>query len=362
MVLYKVRRLLASLFIRASGTTVVLATAIYVLGSYVFLAAVGESDIVAPGNFIYWLVVTASTVGYGDFSPVTPAGKWVVSLWVIPLGLSLFAMIVTRVGFGVSEFVQRGKKGLRNMSHENHTVIVGWNGSRTLRLIELLLSKTNGDAAEIVLCVEADIENPMPRQIDFVRVESFSHKESMLRASLDKAARIIIDNPLDDVTLTTALFCEQMSPDSHKTAYFQDESVGELLRSHCPKIECIPSVAVELLAKSSLDPGSARLHRQLLDSTYGMTQYSVEYRGETPLPVGALFDHFKHNLSATMIGVRHKGEEKIAINPGLDENVSTGDSLYYIAAKRLPEQRCFDVPSSGNDKTDRDKLGECLTN
>lgn len=355
MLLYKVRRLLASLFIRANTSTVALAVVVYVAGSYLLLSAAGESDIVAVENFFYWLVVTASTVGYGDFSPTTATGKLAVSLWVIPLGLSLFAMVITRVGFAVSEFAQRGKKGLRTMNHENHTVIIGWNGTRTLRLIELLLSKTNGDASEIVLCVEADIENPMPDRIDFVRVESFSHVETMQRAGLDRAARIIIDNPLDDVTLTTALFCDKVSPDSHKTAYFQDENVGELLRSHCPKIECIPSVAVELLAKSSLDPGSARLHRQLLDSTYGMTQYSVCYAGDTPLPIGALFDHFKHGLSATLIGVRRDGEQKIDINPGLDQNVARGDTLYYISAERLDDDRCFDIKI-----TDREDLGECL--
>lgn len=355
MLLYKVRRLLASLFIRASGTTVALAVGVYVAGSYLLLSAAGEADIVAPENFFYWLVVTASTVGYGDFSPATAPGKLAVSVWVIPLGLSLFAMVITRVGFAISEFAQRGKKGLRTMNHENHTVIIGWHGRRTLRLIELLLSKANGNTATIVLCVEADIENPMPERIDFVRVESFSHAETMQRAGLERAARIIIDNPLDDVTLTTALFCDKVSPDSHKTAYFQDETVGELLRAHCPKIECIPSVAVELLAKSSLDPGSARLHRQLLDSTYGMTQYSVHYRGERPLPLGALFDHFKHELSATLIGVRRAGEQKIDINPGLEENVAGGDTLYYIAAERLDEMRCFDIKH-----TDREDLGECL--
>ncbi|WP_299592323.1 ion channel [uncultured Microbulbifer sp.] len=357
MLIYKVRRLLASLFIGASITTILVTTVVYVFGSYLLLSIAGESDLVSSENFFYWLVVTGSTVGYGDFSPTTPLGKWVVSLWVIPLGLSLFAMIITRVGFGISEFIQRGKKGLRTMNHENHTVIIGWNGTRTLRLIELLLSKTNGDAAQVVLCVEADIENPLPQRIDFVKVDSFSHRESMLRTSLDKAARIIIDNPLDDVTLTTALFCDKISPSSHKTAYFQDENVGELLRAHCPNIECIPSVAVELLAKSSLDPGSARLHRQLLDSTYGMTQYSVVYRGDKAIPVGALFDHFKHGLSATLLGVRRTGEQKIAINPALNEHVTAGDTVYYIAEKRLPESQCFAVKVS--DREDRD---ECLAN
>ncbi|MFS1523408.1 potassium channel family protein [Microbulbifer sp. 2304DJ12-6] len=357
MLLYRVRRLLASLFIQADKTTVFVSVLVYVAGSYLLLSAAGESEIIAPDNFLYWLVVTASTVGYGDFSPATPAGKMVVAAWVIPLGLSLFALVITRVGFAVSEFVHRGKRGLRMTNHVNHTVIIGWNGTRTLRLIELLLSKTNGAAAEIVLCVEADIENPMPGRIDFVRVESFSHIESMQRAGLADAARIIIDNPLDDVTLTTALFCDKYSPNSHKTAYFQDENVGELLRAHCPNIECIPSVAVELLAKSSLDPGSARLHRQLLDSTYGMTQYSVEYFGEEPLPVAALFDHFKRDLSATLIAVRRKGVVTIAVNPALTDQVGKGDMLYYISAKRLDEKHCFDITIN-----EGEGVGTCLPN
>ncbi|WP_444885396.1 potassium channel family protein [Microbulbifer sp. PSTR4-B] len=355
MLLYRVRRLLASLFVKANILTILVGVLGYVMGSYLLLSVAGEHEIVDPANFIYWLIVTASTVGYGDFSPVTPAGKVVVATWVIPFGLSLFALVLTKVGFVISEFVHRGKRGLRMTNHVNHTVIIGWNGTRTLRLIELLLSKTNGTATDIVLCVEADIENPMPGKIDFVRVESFSHIESMQRAALVDAARIIIDNPLDDVTLTTALFCDKLSPNSHKTAYFQDENVGELLRSHCPNIECIPSVAVELLAKSSLDPGSARLHRQLLDSTYGMTQYSIEYQGERPLLFSALFDHFKKNLSATLIAVRRQGIVKINVNPALTDEVNRGDMLYYISAKRLTEKRCFDIKMNEGEGT-----GTCL--
>lgn len=347
MLVHRLSRLLAAVFFRASFLVIFMSVLAYALSSYILMYLCNEKDLLELGDFIYWLVVTASTVGYGDLSPTTTMGKLAASLWVIPIGLSLFALLLTRIGFFLSSFLLRGKKGLRMLHLENHSVIVGWNSARTLRLIELLLSGAKnhpGSSAKterILLCVAKEIENPLPGLIDFVRVESFSHAESMERASLPYARRIIIDTPLDDVTLTTALYCDKVSPDSHKTAYFQDESVGELLRSHCPNVEVIPSVSVEMLARSSVDPGSALLHKQLLDTTYGMSQFCLPYDHAQEIKFEALFLHFKTRLSATLIGVKRKGSQQIDLNPDLNMEVSDGDYVYYIAASRLSSQQCF---------------------
>ncbi len=334
---------MAVVFLNMNTASTLAGVVFYVLISYLLMAWAGEADLITAENFFYWLIVTASTVGYGDLSPSTYAGKLAASLWVIPIGLSLFALVLTRAGFYLSALALKGKKGFRMIQTEKHCIIIGWNTARTLRLIDLLLSNTNGHREPIVLCVVADIENPMPGKIEFVRVESFSHAESMKRTNLSNASRIIIDTPLDDVTLTTALFCERMSPNSHKTVYFQDEGVGELLRMHCPNIEVIPSVSVEMLARSSLDPGSSLLHMQLLDSTYGMTQYSVAYESDEALKFGAIFNHFKTNLASTIIGVKHKDKHTINLNPPLELSVRKGDLLYYIAAKRLAKNQCFEL-------------------
>lgn len=336
-----IRRLLAAAFFKANFSSLLIAMALYGASCYALLYLVGESDLLAADTFFYWLVVTASTVGYGDFSPTTAAGKLVTSIWVIPLGLSLFAVALTRIGFYLSEFYMRGKRGQRMTKATNHCVIIGWNGARTLRLIELLHAKRNAQSERILLCVTADIENPLPHKIDFVRVEHFAHNDSMRRANLAEASRIILDTDQDDITLTTALYCAKVSPNSHKTAYLQDESIAELLKLHCPKVEVIPSVAVEMLARSTLDPGSARVHQQLLDSTEGMTQYSIVYEGQSPIPFESLFQQVKSRCSATLIALRHQGESSIRLNPALDEPLNPGDTLYYIAAKRLTHDECF---------------------
>ena len=83
----KIRRVLVKYFIDLRWQSIFVAIAIYFAASWLLLALCGETDITSGSNFLYWIMVTASTVGYGDFSPTTAAGKLVTALFVIPLGL-----------------------------------------------------------------------------------------------------------------------------------------------------------------------------------------------------------------------------------------------------------------------------------
>ncbi|NQZ30492.1 MAG: potassium channel protein [Oceanospirillaceae bacterium] len=333
----KIRKVLVKYFIDLRWQSIFIAIAIYFAASWLLLALCGETDITSGSNFLYWIMVTASTVGYGDFSPTTAAGKLVTALFVIPLGLSIFGLVIGRIATFVSHHWRKGVLGLKPLNYQDHLLIIGWNGARTMQLIRLLLQETQQSNPEqkIALCVSADIENPMPDKIGFVRVNSFSNLEDMQRASISEASCIIIDNPEDDVTMTTALFCAQQNPTAHTIAYFKDEHLGSLLKSHCPNIECMPSVAVEMLAKSAMDPGSSALHQQLLDSNRGMTQYSITYKGAKNTAFEALFHTFKHQYQSTLIGVCEKGQENIELNPSLDKEITPGSRLFYIAAKRI---------------------------
>ena len=262
------RKLLQRYFQQMRWHTIVLALLIYGISSWLFLYLAGEEPLLPPANFIYWLIVTGSTVGYGDYSPTTDAGKYVVALYIIPVGLSIFAFVLGRAAAWVSDQWSKRARGLKAVHLENHILLIGWNGERTLHLLRLLLREREiqGDQQQVVLCVKVDVENPLPDQIEFIKVTSFNQDEDMDRASIDKAAVIIVDNPQDDLTMTTSLYASHRNPDSHILAYFKDESLVKLLTEHCPNVECMPSVAVEMLAKSAFDPGSSKLHFDLLSA------------------------------------------------------------------------------------------------
>ncbi|MEM5527640.1 potassium channel family protein [Gammaproteobacteria bacterium AS21] len=335
----RIRKIVVRYFIDLRWQSIFFAIAIYMVLSWAILTLCGETDITQNANFLYWIMVTASTVGYGDFSPTTTAGKYATALFVIPLGLSIFGLVIGRIAAFISYHWKKGMLGLKALDYENHILIIGWNDNRTLQLVRLLLKETQGVVPEqkIALCVRANIDNPMPQSIGFVRTSSFSNEADMDRACIKKAACIIIDNPEDDITMTTALFCSKQNPNAHIMAYFKDEQLGFLLKDHCPNVECMPSVAVEMLAKSAMDPGSSLLHQQLLDSNHGMTQYSIAYTDSKDIDFATLFHTFKHQHQATLIGIMTPQSSAIELNPQLSATVPSNSTLYYIASKRIKD-------------------------
>ena len=59
----------------------VVLTLVIIMGSIMYLAEKGQNDdFKSIPDSVYWAIVTITTVGYGDISPVTPIGKFVASL------------------------------------------------------------------------------------------------------------------------------------------------------------------------------------------------------------------------------------------------------------------------------------------
>jgi voltage-gated potassium channel len=339
MMFPRLRRMLSRVFAEMRWYSIVLALLFYGCTSWLLLHLAGEESLTHSVDFIYWLVVTGSTVGYGDLSPSTTAGKYLVSFYIIPMGLSIFALVLGRIANWVSNQWQKGARGLKSLDIEDHILVLGWNGHRTIRLLELLIRERTfiKDDPVIVLCVRVDITNPLPGQIEFVKVTTFSNDTDMDRACVAKARVVLMDNPEDDLTMTTALYCSQRNPDAQMVAYFNDESLVSLLQKHCPNVECTPSVAVEMLAKSAFDPGSSLLHHDLLDINHGQAQYSVSIPAQIPpIKVEHIFDTLKRKYRATLIGMSKADERlNIQVNPDLDLMLSPGDKIFYIADERI---------------------------
>ena len=133
----KVRKVMLQYFAEARWYTIVLALFFYGFTSWLLLYWAQETAFYSLTEFVYWLAVTGSTVGYGDLSPSTTAGKWIVAFYIIPMGLSIFALVVGRIASWVTQQWQKGALGLKSLTVSKHILVIGWNGSRTLQLLKL---------------------------------------------------------------------------------------------------------------------------------------------------------------------------------------------------------------------------------
>jgi voltage-gated potassium channel len=64
---------------------------VIILGSVMYLIEKGENGFTTIPDSIYWAIVTITTVGYGDISPVTPLGKFVAS-FIMLIGYGIIAV------------------------------------------------------------------------------------------------------------------------------------------------------------------------------------------------------------------------------------------------------------------------------
>lgn len=83
----------------------VLIVVVMILGSIMYMVEGSENGFSSIPQSIYWAIVTITTVGYGDITPVTVVGKFVASV-IMLLG---YAIIAVPTGIMTAEFVRSAK-------------------------------------------------------------------------------------------------------------------------------------------------------------------------------------------------------------------------------------------------------------
>lgn len=152
------------------------------------------AHVLEPASFptifdgIWWAVITASTVGYGDFVPETTAGK-----------LAAILLILTGAGFLSSFFVSLAAAAVTKQNDflegksvykgSGHIVIIGWN-ERSKGIIHALCQQNT--LISIALIDESLEKNPLSnKNVHFIKGRP-NQDEVLLKAGITKASKVII--------------------------------------------------------------------------------------------------------------------------------------------------------------------------
>ena len=85
-----------------------------------------NSNIKSISDAFWYAIVTLTTVGYGDFFPVTPLGK-LVGLLLIIGSIGVLGFIIGEITSKFNQYMEKKKYGFWGTDFENHYIIIGWN-------------------------------------------------------------------------------------------------------------------------------------------------------------------------------------------------------------------------------------------
>jgi voltage-gated potassium channel len=92
---------------------------------FLFEGNVNE-QFIAMGDAIWWVLVTMTTVGYGDKVPMTTCGR-IIGIIIMFFGLALLSSFTATISsFFIAKKIKEGQ-GLKEIKLKNHLIICGWN-------------------------------------------------------------------------------------------------------------------------------------------------------------------------------------------------------------------------------------------
>ncbi len=266
---------------------------------------------------IWWTIVTITSVGYGDFYPVTVTGR-IVGMIIIISGFILFSTFTAYIASNFIDQKIKERKGLNKIKMRNHIIICGWNNSAK-RILKFLVDHLHEKLATVVLINELD-ENQVStirnhyEQIDikFIRGD-FTNQDILNRANIKDASQIIIlfdescqdSVPSDERTIIAAHNISFLKVKGQINLQLRHEKyLPSIQRDKIQNVVIYEDIGGDILANSTLHPTIPNFIQALIrgDEKRSFKEYKIpeEYIGKS---FQELFSFLKEDKGLILIGV-----------------------------------------------------------
>lgn len=290
---------------------------------------------------VYWVLTALATVGFGDYAPVTDAGK-LFTIFLYVTGIGLVSVFIGNIIESIYRIEKLKVEGKMDYTGKNHIILIGWNEKSKAAFQEIIRSDQKID---IVLIDKMEKTPLVEERLFFIRGEA-ADEETLMQANLPRAKGVIIfaeeiiqdyyakKDPLltDGKTLliATAITAieEKLNLSIHVTAevinqkhirLFERVKVDEFI----PTREMISHAAV----RSLFSHGVTHIYSELMSRKYGESIYEVPKQDEWKTYRDAFMDLL--DQGATLVA----DHTDLHINQKLDEPIPFNAQLFVMCDK-----------------------------
>nr|WP_040203855.1 potassium channel family protein [Neobacillus jeddahensis] len=216
---------------------------ILVMAILVFLSFGISIHLLEPQTFptifdgIWWAIITASTVGYGDYVPHSFLGR-LTTLILILLGVGLVSSYFGTLAAAAVTKQDALSEGLIPFKGNGHIIIIGWNE----RSKELISKLTSVNLPPTIVLIDETLEaNPVKsRFVHFIQGKGHVD-DTIMKSDIEKAQKVLI---------TADRGNDELQADMN--------SILTLLtiKGLCPQVKCIIEILTAEQVQNALRAGA----------------------------------------------------------------------------------------------------------
>jgi voltage-gated potassium channel Kch len=328
---------------------------------------------------LYFIVVTITTVGYGDISPSSDPGKVVIvllilfSLAYVPGLVSNVVDTINDAKAGQGQYVQGQTKFIvlfGDFDNLHRLVdLISIFFDEVFQTFDLYLQQTTSDEGiQLVLVLRSapssTIKSFLSNSLYSSRVQFFTGSPlvdaDLERVLIRQASAIFLmsghdqEGRLEDEHNTLRAYAiEDFAPDIPLYVYHSLESTSSVLKHSVTESICIDSVKQAMMGYSCLYEGLNTFIVNLLHQTEPRSSYSHVWEAQygdgsgnevysgslNPVFTGMSFTSLSfyifREFSVTLFGIKkycpQKGKFHVFLNPGKEYKVEKSDELLYLS-------------------------------
>jgi len=313
----------------------------YATSGYLFFELEKKPDL-NWGDALWWTVVTMTTVGYGDFFPVTLGGRYFIAIPTMIFGIGFLGFLLSETATRLIDSRSRRIKGMSDFHGKDHVIIINFSREEEiLTLVEELKYDSSTKHRDICLVDEKLLELPLSfvkEGIHFIKGNP-TDEDILKRANLKDAAYCIIlsknknDSHSDDQNLVTTLVVEKLNEAVFTVVEVLDpRKIHQVELAGADSVVCVSDLRSNLIIQELQDHGVVKLLEELTCNRIGHQIYLVPIimKGEAlykDLVLSGLDKGF------TVMGIYR--EEKHLVNCSSNEEIIVNDKAVIVANSRI---------------------------
>ncbi|GAE33694.1 potassium channel family protein [Halalkalibacter akibai] len=324
--------------IKMKNLTLIVTTALFIFMSTAIMYGLEPETFESFANTFYFVMTTFTTVGYGDYSPVTIPGK-MFAVFMFLFGIGLLGVVIGKIVDSFTIFRKMREEGRLSYMKEKHIIVIGWGKKSESAVKEILDSDPHIEVVIIDTLPKAPID-VSDNRVHYVQGDP-TNEEPYQKANITSASAVIIfaddtiqDPALKDAkTLLVSITIERLAPDVHTTVEVMTEKqIANFAHSKVDEFILSQETISRLAVRSALYKGVSQVYSQLISRQHGEDLYKIAKHPSWNTYNDAFQSLLKQG--ATLIADRNL----LDINRRLDETIPAEAELYIICNRETFDQ------------------------